>query len=65
MIQIFSGIFFVVIQIFVAVALIIIRYHFRIFSLPGDVRARLIVNIFTLGTLIAMVGGALAFISTV
>lgn len=63
MLQLFTTLFFLIVQVFTAVALVVIRYHFRIFSLPGDSRARLIVNIFTLGTLLAMAGAALVLIT--
>ena len=42
----------VFVQVLTLVLLVIIRYHFRLFALPGDRRARLIVNLMSLGALV-------------
>lgn len=40
---------FIFVQVAAAALVIIIRYHFRLFALPGDRRARMIVNLMSLG----------------
>lgn len=53
---------FVMTQGLLLVLLLVVRYHFRMFSLPGDERALRLARSCTRGTLILMAGAFIAFV---
>jgi hypothetical protein len=55
---------FGLIQIFAVVMVVVVRYHFKLFSLPYDKRAKKLVNLITFGTIVLfLASGFLTFLN--